>query len=254
MIVELLNRFEPESEGLLREISKHIDDEMLEWISTADYGEEADGHMAALRRVRDLSIFPEEMYWCPMEVLELIRWSEPEDSAWKPGRSGEFGHWMRAFSCAALLRATREPWNYGDGLGTDSTVVQLILSLHALPVDFTPQAVKFLAWLLLNSEPEAQEKQVCAYGIALFWSVLQLRQLVPDETLISLATWTLRRADEFYGSYSLGGLPGLQEMAVECQKRSSWERFGRELSSLDLSGHCHGLQGLVTMIGEQLAA
>jgi hypothetical protein len=129
----------------------------------------------------------------------------------------------------------------------------LILSLSALPVNFNVQAAKFIAWLLLNSEPEGQNNQVCAYGIGLFWFALQLDPPPSDETLISLATWTLRRADEFYGGYSLGGLPGLQEMAIECQKRSSWERFGHELSLLDFSRHCYEVQGLVTMIGQQLA-
>jgi hypothetical protein len=253
MIVELLNRFEPEPEGLLREISKHIDDEVLEWISTSDYGSRANEHMVALRQVRDSGTFPEEMYWCPMEVLELIRWSEPEDPEWKPGRTGEFGHWMRAFSCAALLRATREPWNYGDGLGTDSTLVQLILSLHALPVDFTPQAVKFLAWLLLNLEPEGKDKQVCAYGIGLLWFALRLTPPVADGTLISLTKWIVRRTEELYGSYSLGGLPGLQEMVIECQKRESWERLGIAFSDFDLSGRSFALKRLVTTFGEQLA-
>jgi hypothetical protein len=137
MIVDLLNRFGPESDGLLREISKYIDDEMLEWISTADYGSRADEHMVALRQVRDTVTFPEEMYWCPMEVLELIRWSEPENPDWKPGRTGEFGHWMRAFSCASILRAAHEPYNYLYNNGcTDSTIIQLIWSLCALPGGF----------------------------------------------------------------------------------------------------------------------
>jgi hypothetical protein len=57
LIEELLNRFEPESDGLLREISKHIDDEMLMEIARADYGEEQDDHLAALRKLRDTCAF-----------------------------------------------------------------------------------------------------------------------------------------------------------------------------------------------------
>lgn len=112
MIAELLNRFDPEPDVLLRAISGHVSDEMLEWISTADYGSRADEHLTALVQVRDTGTFPEELHWCPMEVFELIRWSEPDDPNWKPGRTGEFGQWMRAFSCAAILRAELEPYNY----------------------------------------------------------------------------------------------------------------------------------------------
>src|ERR1700687_4691021 len=157
MIVDLLNRFGPEPDILLRTISAHISDEMLEWISTADYGLRAGEHLVALQQVRDTGTFPEELHWSPMEVFELIRWSEPDDPSWKPGRTGEFGHWMRAFSCAAILRAEHEPWNYhyNDGC-TDSTVIQLILSLHALPVDLNRQAAQHLAWLIFKSDPEGK--------------------------------------------------------------------------------------------------
>jgi len=254
MIVELLNRFVPKSEGLLREISKHINDEMLKEIAAADFGLDQEKQLFALRHVREIGTFPEQMYRFPMEVLELIRWSEPEDPAWKPGRTGEFGHWMRAFSCAAILRAEHEPYDYHFNAGSvDSTVIQMVLSLHALPIDLDVQAAKFIAWLLLNSEPKRRDVRVCAYGVGLFWFALQLDSSPPDADLISLATWTLRCADEFYGRYSLDRLPGLREMAVESQKRSSWERLGRELSLLDVSGHCDELQALVTTIGEQLA-
>ena len=71
-IVELLNKFEPESDGLLREISKHVNDEMLRAICSADYALDADKHLVALRQVRDTGTFPQESHWFPMEVLELI--------------------------------------------------------------------------------------------------------------------------------------------------------------------------------------
>jgi hypothetical protein len=252
MIADLLSRFEPEPDGLLRQMSEHVSDEVLEWISIADYGEDADEHLIALRKLRDTGTFPKEMQWCPAEVLELIRWSEPEDPDWKPGRTGESGHWMRAFSCAALLRATREPWNYGDGLGTDSTLVQLILSLCALPIDFTMQTVKFLAWLLLHSDPEGRDEQVCAYGIGLFWFALKHPTPFPDDVLISLAQWVTLRAGELYQESPSAGGPGLHEMVIKCQKRSSWERLGLKLLDLDLSVQSSELRAWINVIGKQL--
>jgi hypothetical protein len=157
MIAELLNKFEPDGDVLLRAISAHVTDEMLECISMADYGCDGDAHLAALRQLRDTITLSENPGWVPMEVLELIRWSEPENPEWKPGRTGEFGHWMRAFSCAAILRAEHEPWNYhyNDG-STCSTTIQLVLSLDALPVELKDEAARNFAWLILKSDPEGR--------------------------------------------------------------------------------------------------
>ncbi|MFZ1087313.1 MAG: hypothetical protein WAN35_20310 [Terracidiphilus sp.] len=253
MIVELLNRFEPEPEGLLREISKHISDDMLMEIAAADYGQDMEKHLVALRQVRDTGIFPEKMYWCPMEVLELIRWSEPEEPDWKPGRTGEIGHWMRAFSCAAILRAKQEPFNYGGDGGIDSTVIQLIMSLRMLPLDFNIQAMKHLSWQLMCSEPEGRNNQVRIYGVGLLWFALHVVPSVPDKTLISLAKWVVRRADELDWRPTSGGCSGLREMVLNCQKKLSWEIFGCVFCNLDLGARSSDLKVWVNMIGEQLA-
>ena len=131
MIEDLLNRFGPDGDVLLRAISTHVTDEMLECISRADYSIDADKHFAALRNLRDNFTLPENPVWIPMEVLELMRWDDPAANI-RPGKMEDFGHWMMAFSCAAILRAEHEPWNYkGDG-SSASTTIQLILSLDAL--------------------------------------------------------------------------------------------------------------------------
>lgn len=266
MIVDLLNLFDPEPDCLLRQISEHVDDEVLESISKADYGERAEEHLAALRQVRDTATFPQPMHWFPCEVMELIRWSEPERPEWKPGRTGELGHWMRAFSCAALLRATREPWNYGDGVGTDSTLVQLALSLCELPIDFTVQAARSLAWLLLHSDLEGADGQVCAYGTGLLWFALQHPAYIADQSLISLSQWVTRRADELYETpasalrradavrdgHSSGTGDGLRQIVLSCQKQHAWEVLALKFLDLDLSSRSTDLQDCAHIFGAQL--
>lgn len=252
MIDELLKRFEPEPEGLLRDISKHIDDEMLEQIASADYGLDVERHFAALQQIRDTGMFPTEMYWFPAEVLELYRNSWIENMEMELGRY-EFESWARAFCCASLLRATREPWNYGDGMATDATTIRLILSLRALPVDFTPQAVRFFAWLLANSKPEGSDDQVCAYGIALLWFALLRTPSYDDETLISLVNWIVRRAKELYSEllFDAGQLP--LRMGVGNPPPSPWESLGAGLFDLDLGARAPELKELVQLIGVELA-
>jgi hypothetical protein len=225
---------------------------MLQEIAAADYGQDVDKHLVGLRQIRDTGTFPPNMVWFPMEVLELIRWSQPEDPEWKPGRTGEFGHWIRAFSCAAILRATREPWNYGDGISTNETTIHLILSLRVLPVDFTPQAVKFFAWLLANSEPEGRDDQVCAYGITLLWFALHRTPSVEDETLVSLVNWIVRRARELYLNliFEPGPLP--IRMGVGNPPPSPWIALGSALFDLDLSDRTPELRALVQEVGLEL--
>lgn len=253
MIVDLLNRFEPDGDVLLRAISKHVTDEMLDSIAGADYGDRREEHFAALLQVRDGGEFPDDLAWAPMEVLELIRWSEPESPEWKPGREGESGHWMRAFSCAAILRAEHEPWNYkyNDGC-TDSTTIQLVLSLEALPVDLEREAARDFAWLILKSDPEGKNGSIREYGVALLWFVLQLKPAVADEDLIALAQWVVRRADELKWDPRVAEFAGLKGMVIGCQKRSGWEMFGVKLAELDLSHRSPDLQTWVRLIAEQL--
>jgi hypothetical protein len=66
MIMELLDRFEPDGDVLLRAIAAHVTDEMLECISKADYGSDADEHLAALRQLRDTGLLPQNPGWVPM--------------------------------------------------------------------------------------------------------------------------------------------------------------------------------------------
>ena len=253
MIAELLNKFEPDGGVLLRAISAHVTDEMLECISQADYGCDGDAHLAALQQLRSTGMLPENPGWVPMEVLELIRWSEPENPEWKPGRTGEFGHWMRAFSCAAILRAEHEPWGYHyNESSTDSTTIQLVLSLDALPVDLNREAARNFAWLMLKSDPDGTNESLREYGAALLWFALRLKPVIADEDLIALAEWIVRRADELAWDPRLKEFPGLKALVIGCQKRSGWEMFGVKMSEFDLSGRSVELQTWVRLIAEQL--
>src|ERR1700761_2888417 len=100
---DVFARFSPDPNALLRLVSKHVNESMLNEIAAADYGDKVAEHLAPLRQIRDGRSLRAPMRWEPREVLELIRWSEPDIPDWKPGSSGERGHWMRAFCCSALL-------------------------------------------------------------------------------------------------------------------------------------------------------
>lgn len=209
MIQPLLNSLKPEPDILLSAISKHITEDMLEEIALADYGQDSELHLAALRHVRDTGKFVEPMYWYPCEVLELIRYSKPDNRAWKPGATGVHGHWMRAFASASLLRAIGSPWNYSaDPAQPSYTLIQLIHSLKALPIDFTAEATRFVASFMLGSDLEGNDEQIVYFGVGLLWLLLHLSAPPSDRDLVNLAEWIVRREAELADALPGGRIDG----------------------------------------------
>lgn len=252
MIQSLLQKLGSDPDSLLRALSARITDDHLQEIAQADYGCDAAQHLEALRQIRDHGTFPEPMHWFPGEVLELIGYSQPDDPNWTPGRTGERGHWMRAFATAALLRAYMPPWNYGR-VEPSRDLVQLTLSLRALPLDVSREAAQFLSWVLLQSDLEGNDDQVLYFAIGVLWFSLHVADPPPDAQLIELCEWIVRREAELAAALPGGFERWLLGIRAAYPPPSPWERLGRELYRLDLSRHSTPLQDWVHLIGSQLA-
>jgi hypothetical protein len=252
MIQALLASLHPDGDRLLAEISKHVTDDMLVEISLADYGEDQEQHLVALRRMRDAGKIVEPIQWCPGEVLELIRNSQPENPVWKPGCTGIRGHWMRAFACAALLRAREEPWNYtADGAFPSENLIRLIDSIAVLQTNFSPELVRLVAWMMLHSDLETGDAQVVYHGVGLLWLALSLKMPMADADLLELAEWIVqreaairKRSPQAFDRWLLG--------IGQDPPPSPWEVLGKKLSVLNMSGHIKELQEWVKLIGEEL--
>ncbi len=186
----LLAACNPDPDVLLDWLCPQIDDTLLEEIAAADYGMDAAEHLVALRSIRDDRIILAPMHWEPKEVLELIRWSEPDDPQWKPGRIGPDGQLMRAFCCAALLRAAAEPanWPYFDG--ENQTLIQLIASVLTFGPIATEAALRFVAWRVLTQPTEDVERPFCALGVLLLAALLR-RQEANAALLCDLCAWVI---------------------------------------------------------------
>jgi hypothetical protein len=185
------------------------------------------------------------MHLYPCEVLELIRHSGG-------GLSELEGHWIRVFACAALLRAEEEPWNYGAGGKTSLNLILLIMSIRALPIDFTSQTARMVAWIMSHADLEGQDEQVIYCGVGLLWLTLRLDSPPPDESFIELSAWIVRREAEIHKSRTwafdrwllgIGGDP----------PPSLWESLGEDLSELRLDNHQRELQDWVKLIGDELS-
>jgi hypothetical protein len=252
MIRSFLASLEPDQHALFFAIARHIDDGMLDVIACADYYSNADQHLVALKHLRDTGELAEPFHWYPCEVLELTRNSDFESSTWRPTVAGAHGNWMRAFASAALLRASGPPWNYETAAEPSFDLIQLLRSLPVLPVNLSPQAIQFVAWLLLQTDLEGPDEQNIYFGIGLLW--LTLRQANPpaDEHLIRLSEWIVRREEELRHKR-----PGAFDRWLLGIARdpppSRWERLGEDLTRLNLRAHRLQLQEWVKLIGTELS-
>jgi hypothetical protein len=115
---ELLALLHPNEGALTPLLQANIDESMLREIAAADYGWKADYCYELLEPVLKIGhVAPDDFN--VREVLELIRWSEPDDPNWGPGGHGARGHWMRLFACSELVRlAARCPASFSSECDT----------------------------------------------------------------------------------------------------------------------------------------
>jgi len=134
-------RFPPDQRSAVDYLRPLIDEGMLREIAESDYAQGVAEHLAALKPIWEGGELTELDHWFPMEVLELVRWSEPKDSSWKPGSTGLRGHKMRAYSCAVLLATPNfEP--------DKQTLIQMVDSVSLLGSEAEKATARFLVWRL----------------------------------------------------------------------------------------------------------
>src|SRR5262249_14305213 len=148
----------------------NIDESMLREIAEADYGWKSDECHALLQHAWNTGDAPPDDYDLK-EVLELIRWSEPEDPKWSPGGRGVRGHWMRLYACAQLLRlAAKYPATFSSEC---DTLAQSVSSAIELGRDIARPAAGLLAWRFLARPPDNEDRVFLAFGILLLAAHLE---------------------------------------------------------------------------------
>lgn len=146
-----LQALAPCNNSLLKLAITNLDDSMLREIAAADYGMDQDNHYEALTNI-SRGTLSDPNNWHPKEVLELTRWSEPDQPRQKGINAGTRGHWMRLFACTVLMRHSCLP--DGCDLSHDSTIIQLSESAAALGPRVITKALSFLSWYLQEDEEE----------------------------------------------------------------------------------------------------
>jgi len=186
----LLDRFVHHRHGLLEEVVRFVHDGLLHAIAEADYGMNVAEHLTVLRQIHSGTI-PLPIQWEQREVLELVRWSQPDgpNGRWDGKDAGRDGHLQRLFACTALLQIGAEPENRQRLLGRDKdTIIQLIGSIVALDLPLHRPALRLLSQRVLALDLGDQELPFFAMGILL------LATMLPDGEpahLRELAIWLL---------------------------------------------------------------
>jgi len=246
-VEQWLRGFDPNPDALLDLLLPQIDDYMLREIAFADYGRDVERHLAPLKLFRDERVLP-VLDWHPAEVLELIRWSEPEDKNWKPGGEGRYGHLLRAFACSTLLRVRErtENWDTYDSYG--DTTVQLERSIVALGAPFISPGARFFAWCIerLSSSKEVGDNKLF-FGLAL----LSLTTKLPDaigEEVVPLCEWI----DGVVSATSYGEQAWIPWHLVGL-KSEAWAKVGEELRGWSETQQQSDRVTWVGLIGNSLA-
>jgi hypothetical protein len=217
--------FPPDPERIFDEARRLADDESLQEIARADYGQQADEMFVLLRSIRDTGELPSEFPFQLGEVLSLSRFHDPEspgNPAFHPARGGLAGHKTRLFAVAVLLKL-------GDELGFDSNLARCLHSAGAIGHDITVATGSFLTWWQKDS-PRNEEAffEPALRGLGLLICANQCAD-VSDESLGQIADWVLA-VDAQGRAFQIPG-PGSNCPAPFSVTQGFWEPLAAELRS-----------------------
>ncbi len=189
-IEDHLSALRPCGESLLRWLAPLVDDAMLLEIAEADYGYRANQHLAPLLQIRRTARVDNALQWEPLEVLNLIHWSEPDDPEWQPSSQGRRGHLMRAFSCAALLVGRAHPDEGGQIVEEVSTLIQLVRSCEVIADEALREISRLLAWRMVDRSFHELGEERPFFGIALLLAQVQMKSPTMSAAgMIAIADW-----------------------------------------------------------------
>jgi len=253
---DLLAPFSPDSDELFERLLPRIDDAMLLEVARADYNEDVDAHLKSLKRFRDTREVP-VLDWTPKEVLELIRWSQPDDPNWGPGGHGTNGHLMRAFACATLFKAYEREENRCRIEGSfNETAIQLVDSLRVLGGDLVPAGMRFLAWCVVHLSPLHKDKfertflELALLALALNVPAISDRAIVALCKSIDSEVQSLLPEMQWYASRNHDWL---LSMNFHDLRNSRWIELGREFYQLAERQPKSDKSTWVALIGHSLA-
>lgn len=164
---------EPDETALLDVLRSRISRLMLEELAANDYGEEVSGHLKAIEEQISSTPTLGDLGWRPREVLELERWSQP-DEVGKTEDDYRAAHVKRLFACTILLRNAGHMSPSPVRLSEDdyfletsaASVIRALRSAVALGALCYRPALAFNMWLY-EAQPYSRLRPFVALSAAL---------------------------------------------------------------------------------------
>jgi hypothetical protein len=249
----LLAPLHDDEHALMSIFRASVDESMLREIAEADYGWKADECYTLLQHVWNTGEAPSDDYDL-REVLELIRWSEPEDPKWSPGGQGVRGHWMRLFACAQLLRlAAKYPATFGNEC---DTLAQFVSSAIALEREVARPSAGFLAWRFLEHPPDNEDRPFLAFAILLLAAHLE-RGEDRGPWLKELASWVENEESVARAAGWCANFPGWNDwllgLTLFRQREAVWRSLAHRILARPESPHPRDADEDLRLIGELVA-
>jgi hypothetical protein len=252
---QLLAHLHPDETALTPLFQAKFDEGMLREIAEADYGWEAAACFELLQPMLEFGSVAADDFNL-REVLELIRWSEPDDPEWSPGGHGLRGHWMRLFACAALVRFAPIRRDQFDGEG--STAAQLTSSAIELGRPVASAAASLLAWRFLVYPGRDEDAPFLAFAILLLATHLGCGE-DRGRWLKKLATWVedleshARDARLPWMSSSQGGDTWLLGLTLFKQREAVWRSLAHRILARPELPHPPEAAEALRLLGELVA-
>ena len=188
---------EPNADKLLHMLGQDLPTPDLRSIAGFDCGYDFEKHYEALLSIKANGV-RSPLRHHPGEVLNLVKWAEPDPKAGPYAMETE--HCRRAFACAALLRALGNehemPPDWSEGqMGSNTTLIQLIASLRILGYDKYDRPAAALRQWLIPLVPETERSERAFFGLGLLWFALDATVQATDDDLIALAEWVMVEED-----------------------------------------------------------
>jgi hypothetical protein len=248
MTEQLLAPLHPNESALTPLFQAKIDEAMLREIGAADYGWMADECYTLLRPILDTGHVACDDYNL-LEVLELIRWSEPDDPGWSPGGQGPRGHWMRLFACTVMIRlAPKDRASFGSEC---DTLAQLISSAIELGRPVARAAAGMLAWRFLAYPGDDEDPPFLAFAILLLAAHLE-RGEDRGLWLKELAAWVedeeSRARNEISAEHEW-----LIGLTLYRQREAVWRSLARRILARPESPHPREADEALRLLGELVA-
>lgn len=217
-IPEFVRAMPQDGDALLRALSAQIDDTMLEEIASADYGQDIERHFEPLKALRDTGRFPDT--WGamhPMECVELIRWSQPEEPEGRPRGWNVRDHWKRAFSSLCVMRYFAENGQAEPGGGVAASIAPLVESLSILDPGLDKPFAEFLIWLLHRLDPSERTEELPGIVGGLLFTALRSA----DQTTVGLASWLIGACEQS-GDARWDHKSEWRAIAAELERQDFW--------------------------------